>query len=41
MGSEEWKERGEKGREHVSEGYEMDHVVDLHIERYEGVMGDQ
>ncbi len=39
--SERRRSAGEKGREHVSEVYEMDHVVDLHIERYEDSMGDE
>jgi glycosyltransferase involved in cell wall biosynthesis len=39
--SEEWRKKGENGRKHVSEVYEMDHVVDLHIEKYEKVMGDE
>lgn len=38
--SEDWKNRGEKGRNHVSEVYEMEHVVDLHTERYETLMGE-
>ncbi len=32
--SDEWMRKGRQGRDHVREVYEMDHVVDLHVEKY-------
>lgn len=36
--SDEWRKRGKEGKKQVSNVYEMDHVVDQHIQKYEEVM---
>lgn len=38
LGSDDWRKKGEKGRRRVTEIYEIDRVVDLHIRKYEEVM---
>ncbi len=38
LASDDWRTKGEKGRDHVQSEYELDHVVKLHIKQYEDVM---
>ena len=40
LSSDEWRRKGEDGREHVERVFEVEHVVDLHLERYEEAMGE-
>ncbi len=40
LDSDNWRKKGELGRQHVSEVYEMDHVVDQHIQKYEEVLSE-
>ncbi len=38
--SDEWQGRGEEGRDHVEKEFELEHVIDLHLERYEEMERD-
>ena len=40
LSSDEWRRKGEDGREHVERVFEVEHVIDLHVERYEEAMGE-
>jgi len=40
LDSDEWTRRGEEGRVHVERVFELEHVIDIHLERYEELVGE-
>jgi glycosyltransferase involved in cell wall biosynthesis len=38
--SDDWRQRGEDGRCHVGKVFEMEHVIDLHLEKYKEIAGE-
>ena len=40
LDSDEWRRKGEDGRRHVERVFEMEHVIDLHLEKYEDVVSE-
>ena len=40
LGSDEWREKGRRGRAHVEGTYEVDRVVGMHLDAYRRVLGE-